>query len=300
MTVTLSPVHTGDTPIATCHWQGIANIVAASGMPDAERMMCPSWGARWKGDGVLYGGGRWPILVADLFAVRVGQYSFAASSDSDRCEQNELAAGRPVVAEIDAYFVPSPYHRTEHVVHTVVVLSRSPVGATILDTTNNPVPVTVAPADYRLMRDHPCVGRVEPRKIYTVDHGTPRMPTPVQVLTAVSRDMAAQADADLRHLAVFLDWAEHTSDPVNVCRVAAERHAAARLFEALADAGVEAAVPVSAALRDLAQQWYTTHVLTTHPRAGEFRHRQRTLRLLRALTERERDLHGLLRDVVTR
>jgi len=285
---TVSPVYTGFTPIASCHWQSLSNILAARGLADANRSLCPTWGFRWTGDGVLFGGGRWPELVRQLFGIRIEEHTFADPGAAERFERSLGRAGLPFVAEIDAYYVPSPYHGVEHVVHTVVVTHRDAESAVILDTTNHPTPSTVPIGRYRQLRGTPCVGRLDPYRLYLPVPGTPAQPTADEILTAVRDDLTGHGAAGLDAFARFMDWYAGSAEVISVTRAAAERFAAAGLFELLAERGCAPAAEAAAGLRELSDAWYTVHLLTVHPRAGDSRHRQRVLRLMRQLADAER------------
>jgi hypothetical protein len=290
---TVTARYTGFAPIGTCHWQALANVLLAHGLADARRRLGLSWGIRWDGSEILRGGGRWAALLEDLFGARVEDRQFASAEAADRHERALAERRLPFVAEIDAFHVPSPYEGEAHVVHTVIVAERSPDAVVILDTTNRPVPVAVPLGRYREMRAAPCEGRAEPHRLYAPQAGPYRDVSAPVVLAAVRSDVARHAGSSLAALDAFTDRYESAGGregPVNVCRVAAERHQAALVFDRLAADGIAGAAGVAAELRALAEQWYAVHMLTAHPQAGGDRHRARILRFLRRLAGMERSL----------
>lgn len=291
MTVTLTPRHTGFVPIATCHWQSLSNILAEAGFADAERSLCPSWGVRWPGGGVLFGAGRWRRQVAVLFDVRIDERCFEQLAECERFELSLSAAGVPFVVEVDAFYLASQYRDVAHVVHTVVVVARRADSAVIIDTTNNPVPATVPIDEYLRMRGSPCDGRLEPYKLYTCEPARYRTPPPAEILRAIGRERMAYGAADLEQLYAFVDWYARGTEPINVCRTAAERHGAAALFDVLAARRVEGAAEMAQMLHALAEDWYMVHMLTVHPKADGPSHRGRVLRFLHRLADAEQGVH---------
>lgn len=286
--------YTGFAPIATCHWQSLANILAEQGLENADRSLCVSWGFRDEGT-VLFGGGRWPDMLKRLHGIEVRDLSFADDAEGDAFELAFAKEGRAFVAEIDAFYVPSPYRGNEHVVHTVIVVDRTDQGATILDTTNNPVPVRIGLPEYRTLRGSPCAGRLDPRRLYAA-WGTPdRRPRPIDVADAVRQDIRQHADKDLEHLKAFIQRFEASHERINVCRAAAERHGASRLFALLAERGVAGAAEVRDRLRGLADEWYLVHMLSEHSRADEQRQRHRLSRKLRGLLAAEAQVYDEIR-----
>jgi hypothetical protein len=283
---------TGFAPIATCHWQGIANVLAGAGVSDALRILGLSWGVRWKGGGVLYGGGRWHDLLAEVHSVTV---ELESTDDPAAAEQMEIAlsdAGMPFVAEVDAYYLPSPYQGIEHFVHTVVVVERGWHVVTVLDVTNNPAPVAIPREPYAALRSSPCVGRVDPHLLYVPDAAGWRDRPAVEVAARVRADLAEHGSADDEALVAFVAWHAASAEPVDVCRVAAERFQAALLFERLAEREVAGVAGIAEQLRALSDDWYLVHLLTRHPQADQPRQRRRVGRLLTGLRAAERELRN--------
>lgn len=287
------PVYTGFAPIATCHWQSLANILAARGLADALRKLVLSWGFRWDGGGILFGSGRWPTMLMDLFGVVIDQHT-CTKKQAEVLELDLAKHGLPFVAEIDAFFVTSPYQGQEHVVHTVVVTARDSHRVDILDTTNNPRQITVPAAAYRAMRSSESAGRIEPWKLFVPSTGPTRVPATEEILDAIQADVRLHGEADLAQLGEFVDHYESSDRSVNVCRAAAERFQAAQAFDLLAEEGVTGAADLATTLRSLSDQWYLVHMLTTHPRGDESRQRRRVARLLHQIVVEERAAHTRL------
>lgn len=274
------PPYRGFAPIATCHWQCIANIFALYGLSDAEIWMSPAWGIRWPGGGTLYGGGRWRAMLKALLGATVRERTAPGRAAAADIERQAAGAGRLYVPEVDAWFLPSPYQQTEHVVHTVVVTALTGDDVTIIDPMNNPVPVVIPLSLYLRMREHPAAGRLEPFKLYIPEPGSYRDVDPADAAARVRQEVAAQAARSVRDLTAFIDWIAGTDEPADVCRVAGERHQAAIFFDALAGRGVEAAKESATQMSKLRDDWYLLHMLTTHEKAGEARMRRRLHRML--------------------
>ncbi|MEU0479243.1 hypothetical protein ABZ260_08695 [Streptosporangium sp. NPDC006013] len=289
--------HVGFVPIATCHWQGMANILAAHGIADAHRLFGLSWGFVWTGGPILFGGGRWARLLAELIGVVVEEISVPGGDESEALETELSRQGTVFVAEVDAFHLTSAYQDREHVVHTVIVVERTPDHAVVVDTMNRPEPVRLSAVDYGLLRATPCEGRIDPFKIY-VPRGmaTARVPDAATIAEAVLADLRAQAPLDLAALDRFIDAYEDMVGPVNVCRAAAERHQASLLFDRLAEYGVPGATTAATALRELSDSWYMIHMLTAHPDATGERQRRRIGRLLRQARANEVRLTAALTD----
>ncbi|MEV0135520.1 hypothetical protein AB0H83_44605 [Dactylosporangium sp. NPDC050688] len=281
MSTVSEPRYTGFAPIASCHWQGLANILACHPVAEPLRWLGASWGARWHGDGILYGGGRWARQLHTITGIDVVQHTAPDGPAAAALELDLTRRGTPFVAEVDAFHLPSPYQGREHVVHTVIVTDRGAEHATIVDSTNNPRPVRLTIDAYQQMRSSPCEGRTEPFKLYAPSGArTARQPTAAVVLDAVVTDLTTHAAADLAAIRAFTDAHETGSTPVNVCRPAAERFQAALLFDWLAEHDQPGAAGTARTLRELSDAWYLVHMLTTHPASTTARHRRRVTRLL--------------------
>lgn len=274
------PPYRGFAPIATCHWQCIANIFALYDLPDAEIWMCPAWGIRWPGGGTLYGSGGWRDMLKALLDATVREHTAASRAEASDIETQAASAGRMYVPEVDAWFLPSPYAGTEHIVHTVVVASLTSDDVTIIDPMNNPAPAIIPLSHYWQMREHSAAGRLEPFKLYIPEPGPYRGVEPANAATLARQEIAAQATRSIRDLAAFINWLAGTDEPTDVCRVAGERHQAAIFFDALADRGVDAAKESATLMSKLRDDWYLLHLLTTHEKADQARMRRRLRRML--------------------
>lgn len=279
---------TGFTPIATCHWQSIANVLAAQGFDDALRRLGLSWGIRWDGGELLFGGGRWLHLLDELFGVAVDRISAVDPAEAEASELAYLAERRPLVVEVDAFYLPSAYEGTEHVVHTVILLDRDDREAVVVDAMNNPTPARIPIDRYRAMREEPCAGRAEPHVLFAPAPGPYWERPPAEVDAAVRADVARRGPESIARLERFAAWASAGDSPINVCRVAAERYQAAILFDLLDEHGVAGACELAAELRALSDAWYMLHMLTIHERAAQERNRRRILRILDGLVDAER------------
>jgi hypothetical protein len=278
--VRIEPRYTGFVPLATCHLQGMANLLEAQGLPDARRRIGLSWGCRWSGEhGILDNSGGWIAAVNAAYGLDVERIEFATWRDAARCEERLHAAGLPFVAQVDAYELPCDYHHREHVHHTVIVLSRSRAHVEILDTANNPVPAWYSRAHYERMRTGPPVERhhlyVSRRPPSRLDDGAARR----CLLAAIERHRRC----DLARLDAYVDWAAATSSSLDVCRVAAERMYAAASIERLGeDDGRLRRLAAEAAA--ISERWYLVHTIALNAPASRRSQRQRLLRLLRELS----------------
>jgi hypothetical protein len=272
-----------DTPIATCHWQWIGNILADGGFDDAWERLGLSWGCRWLGGPVLLGLGTWPAVLRATSGAKVEILTF---DDPRAARDTELILGeqgRPYVVEIDAYYVPAAHRARDHVVHAVLVAHRDSDRAAIVDATIGPRPIGFSASDYELMRASDCDGRVEGHKLYVVSRQPSADPAPAAVLDAVRRHLDATFPDSLRTLERYVAWVAAGADPVDVCRAAGERYQAARLFEYLDSRELAEATRPRLLLGHLSRNWYLVYMLATHESGAEARHRQRVVRLLERL-----------------
>jgi len=285
------PLHyRGVTPIATCHWQWVGNILAARGVLNAWETLGLSWGYRWKGDSVLFGLATWPSLLRELSGAEVSILTFEGPAQARAAELQLSLEGVPFIAEIDAYYVPAEQREREHVVHAVLVINRDEKQAEIVDSTVGPDIMRRPVSEYELMRASPCVGRVENHKLYSVGLSPTTEPEPDAVLRAVRSHLRITFPESRRVLGRYIDWAEGSDEPVDVCRAAGERYQAARLFEHLARQQIEAARRPATLLNNLTNDWYLVHMLASHERPEDRRARRRIVRLLRRLMESETEL----------
>src|SRR5258708_38180815 len=87
----VAPVYTGQTPIATCHWQSLANIFLAQGLSEAWPKLGLSRGCGWDSREIVFGSGRWRALAQAAFGLRIADHCFP---DRRRAE-----GGEPPVSE---------------------------------------------------------------------------------------------------------------------------------------------------------------------------------------------------------
>jgi hypothetical protein len=159
------------TPIATCHWQWIANVLAADGHGDYWDLLGLSWGCRWRESGVLFGSMDWPVVLRQAFGAVVSIRTFPHADEARNEEFRLSACGLPFIAEVDQFYLGPEGRKNGHVVHAVLVAERTPAYARMVDSRAGPeVALTSAP-DYELMRSSECQGRVEPHKIYAILQG---------------------------------------------------------------------------------------------------------------------------------
>lgn len=271
------------TPIATCHWQWVANVLATQGHAEMWERLGLSWGCRWNGGSVLFGTATWPQVLEETFGARVEILTFddAAAARDRECEIS--AGGLPFVAEIDSYYIPAEMRRREHTVHAVLALQRDSRHVHLVDSHIGPEVIVRDAGEFEQMRASPCEGRVEGHKLYLVSRPPTTDPAPEELLAAVRRRLAVSRADSQAALTGYIEWAQGSGQPIDVCRAAGERYQAARLFEYLKAAGLPAAERAAAKLSRLSEDWYLVHMLATHTRRDEPSFRDRIVRLLRRL-----------------
>lgn len=285
------PLHyRGVTPIATCHWQWVGNILAARGVRNAWETLGLSWGCRWMGGSVLFGLATWPGLLRELTGAEVSILTFEGAAQARAVELRLSLEGVPFIAEIDAYYIPAEHRESAHVVHAVLVVVRDDDRVRIVDSTISPGIMERTADDYELMRASPCAGRVEGHKLYSVGLSPAVEPEPAAILHAVRSHLEATFPESLRVLERYIEWAEGSEEPVDVCRAAGERYQAARLFEHLAEQKIEAAGRPATLLSRLTNDWYLVHMLASHEHVVDKRARRRIVRLLKRLAADEIEL----------
>ncbi len=280
----------GITPIATCHWQWVGNILAARGVLNAWEMLGLSWGSRWMGGSVLFGLATWPSLLRAISGTEVAILTFEGAVQARAAELQLSLEGVPFIAEIDAYHIPSEHRERTHVVHAVLVINRDEDRAHIVDSTISADVMERSANEWELMRASPCVGRVECHKLYSVGWAPTVEPEPAVILHAVRGHLKATFQESLRVLESYIEWAEGSDEPIDVCRAAGERYQATRLFEYLAQQKIEAASRPATLLTQLTNDWYLVHMLATHESALQNRARRRIVRLLKRLAVNEIEL----------
>lgn len=292
-------VYTGFQPLATCHWQGIANILEAQGLVRADRKVCPSWGFSWDGRSTaLRRGNRWIEALNATHGLDVQRADFANWPEAEAVEFSIAEHGLAFVAEIDAFEVRSEYSGREHVAHTVIVLNRQPNAATILDTMNHPEPVTVSGEHYRRMRTHPCV---EAHHLYVSWHPPRREATLEEIAATFAQSLGRHWAGDLKQFDAYCDWLDATAEMADVAAVGGERLYLAGLFALLGNLD-RVFISAASSFLSLARRWYLAHDLASSAipaRSGHSRE-ARVCRLLTDLRAREAELHGRLWPVLER
>lgn len=284
----------GVTPIATCHWQWVGNILAARGVRNAWEMLGLSWGCRWTGGSVLFGIATWPSLLHAISGTEVAILTFEGPAQARAAELQLGGEGIPFIAEIDAYHIPAIDRNREHVVHAVLVVDRDEDRVHIVDSTIGSGVMRRCSSEYELMRASPCLGRVEGHKLYSIGWSPTIEPEPDVILQTIRSHLDATFPESQRTLERYIEWAEVSEGPIDVCRAAGERYQAARLFEYLAQQKTEAARPATL-LNQLTNDWYLVHMLALHERLGDNRARRRIVRLLRRLAMNEIELAKAVR-----
>jgi hypothetical protein len=280
----------GITPIATCHWQWVGNILAARGVRNAWEMLGLSWGCRWMGGSVLFGLATWPRLLQAISGTDVAILTFEGAAQARAAELQLSLECVPFIAEIDAYSIPADNRERTHIVHAVLVINRDEDRAHIVDSTISADVMERSNNEWELMRASPCVGRVECHKLYSVGWAPTIEPEPAGILQVVRAHLTATFPESLRVLERYIEWAERSDEPIDVCRAAGERYQATRLFEYLAQQKIEAAIRPATLLSQLTNDWYLVHMLATHESALQDRARRRIVRLLKRLAVNEVEL----------
>lgn len=277
----------GITPIATCHWQWIANVFAADGHGDYWDVLGLSWGCRWRGSGVLFGSMDWPVVLRQAFGAVVSIRTFPHAVEARDEELRLSARGLSFIAEVDQFYLRPEGRQNGHVVHAVLVAERTPTYARIIDSWAGPEVVLTSALDYELMRSSECQGRVEPYKIYVILQGPTHDPAPGELLDIVRQHLQSGQHESSQALRSYIEAIRDSGSRIDVCRVAGERYQAARLFRYLAVQGIPAMEGIHEKLAELSDDWYLLHLLAGHERGMEPRSRERQVRLLGHLMQRE-------------
>jgi hypothetical protein len=273
----------GITPIATCHWQWIANSLAASGYGEYWERLGLAWGCRWPGSGVLFGSADWTVVLHRAFGADVDVLTFPQAADARAEELSMSAAGLPFVVEVDEFYLPPGSADPAHIVHAMLVLERAPHYVRLVDSRTSAQVVLMDASSYELMRSSACQGRVQPHKLYVIRQGPSADPTPAELLHEVRQHLARGQQQSQQALRRYIADMRQSDDPIDVCRVAGERYQAALLFGYFAVAGLPKMADIQAQLSGLSDAWYLVHMLASHPRGRESRARERQLRLLERL-----------------
>ncbi|MFI5798026.1 hypothetical protein [Streptomyces sp. NPDC051677] len=283
--------YTETTPIATCHWQLIANVLALRGHPGYWERLGLAWGVRWRGGAVLFGSMTWNDLLAEATGIVVAIETFADAAAARSRELGLAARGVPFLTEVDAFHLPSPAPGGEtgskHVVHAVLVVERGPEWVRVVDVNLGRHVIALPAPSYERMRAAPCEGRAEPYKLYALMRGPDRGGSPAQLLTLVRAHLRSTHERSQEALRAYTAWARETDGRIDVCRVAGERYQASRFFEYLHAHGVRAAGSMAECLTELTDAWYWLHMLAEHEGSARSSHRGRLIGMLQHLAEKE-------------
>jgi hypothetical protein len=288
---TVTPVYTGFQPIASCHFQCIANLLEAQGLPDAGRKVCPSWGFSWpRPRPALWRGNRWIDVLNRLHGLAVERVDFGSWGEAQDFEADLLERGLPFVAEVDAYELPSEYEGREHVSHTIIVLRRDGECVVVLDAMNRPREAAYGADSYERMRTNACV---EAHHLYYSPGGPARLATPVEIAAAFADDLDRHWAAGLAVVDDYLDWLEETGAAPDVARVGGERLYLGELFSLLGELDRRLA-ELSTAFGSLASRWFLAHSLAVQA-DGTGPSQARLRRLIGGLRDREAELAETVR-----
>ncbi|MDX3241319.1 hypothetical protein [Streptomyces sp. ME18-1-4] len=287
----LDLAYTDTTPIATCHWQLIANVLALRGHPGYWERLGLAWGVRWRGGAVLFGSMTWNDVLAEATGMVVSIQTFATAEAARARELDLSARGVPFLTEVDAFHLPAPASGGEsgsrHVVHAVLVVERGPEWVRIVDVNLGRHVMALPAPSYERMRSAPCEGRAEPYKLYALLRDPDRSGSPAQLLTLVRAQLRSTHERSQQALRAYTAWARESDAPIDVCRVAGERYQASRFFEYLHAHGVRAAGSMAGCFTDLTDAWYMLHMLAEHEGSARSSHRGRLIRMLQHLAEKE-------------
>jgi hypothetical protein len=276
----------GTTPIATCHWQWIANVLAADGFPSAWEHMGLSWGCRQIGS-VLFGLASWPALLREVCGAEVEIRTYERPQAARDDELSFSARGRPFIAEVDSHFLTEADATFGHEVHAVLVVERGAGHVRLVDDRVGPTIWTYPSPRYEQMRASPCEWRAEPHKLYVVQGPATRRPVPSDVFELMRNVVRQTSERSVEVLRDYVDAVVRSEVRADVCRAAGERFQAARTLEHLSAAGVDAAERPAELLHALSNDWYLAHMLATYPHGERERIRARLVELMRKLTDAE-------------
>ncbi len=284
------PYYRGFAPLGACHWQCLANLAArAGGIPGLPAIFGASLGITWAGGSTLLGGNRWCVNLAAIWNLHVAEHTAPSRPEAQAMEESWWRDGLPYVAEVDPVFLPW-WGKSEHVVHSVIVMGGSGDGVKIVDPMEHPRVAVLAIGTYWELRGAPAVGRTGPYKSYLPWPDAVRPAAPELVMRRLRADVAEHGGKEASQLAGFMAWAENNDSVIDVCRVAAERHQATLLFEHLRDGGLADATSCLATARAARDTWYLVHLMSAAGGASDVRRRQRVVRLLRGAEALEQEM----------
>lgn len=289
------------TPIATCHWRWVANVLAMRGHPGYWERLGLAWGVQWRGGSVLFGSMTWEDVLAEASGIVVSIRTFPNARDAFSWESELAADDVPVIVEVDGFHLPAPTATDPahvslgsafgfpagHVVKAILVTGRGLRTVRAVDMDAGPQVVDLTVEEYRRARSAPCGGRAEPFKSYALMRG-PGREAPPRLLLDLVRDRLTRDHADSqRALAAYTQWAGEVDGRLDVCRVAGERYQATRFFEYLVARGISEARRPAELFVELTDAWYMLHMLAMHESAVQPRHRRRLIRMLEQLADKE-------------
>lgn len=285
-------VYTGMAPYASCHYQCLANVLEAQGMPDAEARLCMTWGFAWEGGERLHGSGRWMATANRVHGVDLAEQRFPAPEAAFATEAELFARGEAFVVGVDTYAIPSAHTGTAHVPHSVIVLGTHRKGVVILDPMNLPEkPSWYACNDYRAMRAHPCV---EGTVVFTSGAAPSRDPDDAALLATLLADIDEHWAADLAAFDAYVRASDRRAG-IDVCRTGAERLYLSLLLRYLAR-NRPALAPVAQGTYQLARRWYLIHTMAQQ---GGDRVRSRCETMVAGMRRRECALRDQLIAIAT-
>ncbi|MBC2877344.1 MULTISPECIES: BtrH N-terminal domain-containing protein [Streptomyces] len=292
--IDLIPAHTGTTPFGTCYQQCVANLAAWYGLPDAEDVLVTTWGFGWDGGSVLRDGDRWVTAAARLYGLPLRERRFGSYEELRALEKAELAAGRPLAAAVDAYWLPSEYEGVEHLAHCVLLTGRDADGVTIVDPMNRPEPVRYPEERWRTLRS---ADAADGFRTFLLSGGPTRKPSAHDLARAVSEDRRTHHERDTAALAAYIEACDAAeAGTLDVSGAAAERHFLGRLLRHLADE-LPQLEPVAVEAASLTRRWYLVHTLSRES-GGSPEGRRRLVRMLRDLQGREERLAAHVDEAV--
>jgi hypothetical protein len=277
------PIYSGSAPFGSCHLQCVANLLAWQQVADAAAALCPTWGFSWPGGRALHGSDRWVAAAQALHRIDISERHFPNFAAAHAAERESTAMGYPVAATVDAWYLPSPYQRNEHIAHCVIVTNSSAGDVWIIDPMNRPEPTRYSLREWEEMRSAACTGNL--RSIFLTS-GPRRRPTGTELVRFLGGDIRTHQSQDHQQCAAFLAPGGRTgSGPLDVSEVAAERLYLAKLVKRAARDAPGLAC-VADRLVSLSRRWYLAHSLGREA-AGQDEVLERQVRLLRELADRE-------------
>lgn len=284
--------YAGEAPFGSCFQQGIANVLGAMGLADAEQALGASWAISWHGGSRIGSDGGWIENVEAICGVRVRRISSSSWELARATELELLAARRPPVVGVDSFGIPSPHQGRTHLIHAVIAVDGDDRGVTVCDPMNNPDPTRIGLGPYAELRGATCVDRYE---MLVCEGEVRNQLDPLAAVRTLTLDAVRSRDDDETALAGFSAWiAENGATGLDVADVGAERLYAAKLLSAAAVADDRFASHAKA-LGSLARRWYLLHTLALESdEAGRPLAADRATRLLEDLGRREVEARAAL------